>query len=138
MAFVFAVTVENGVRLRLNTVDTPSYGDQINNEGGWDTIIKYIKHSAYLPPPDTPFDIIVMKKLREVVNVVPIIAKADSLTLEEREVFKNNIRAEIQCKNIRLYPFDTDENDPEELALNETIGCGSASNATLFLGKDGP
>lgn len=27
------VIVENGVRLRLNIVDTPGYGDQINNEG---------------------------------------------------------------------------------------------------------
>lgn len=26
------VIVENGVRLRLNIVDTPGYGDQINNE----------------------------------------------------------------------------------------------------------
>ena len=29
----FAVIVENGVRLRLNIVDTPGYGDQVNNEG---------------------------------------------------------------------------------------------------------
>ena len=29
-----------------------------------------------------------MKKLSEVVNVVPVIAKSDSLTLEEREKFK--------------------------------------------------
>jgi len=29
-----------------------------------------------------------MKKLSEVVNVVPVIAKSDSLTLEERERFK--------------------------------------------------
>ncbi|KAE8224560.1 hypothetical protein A4X09_0g7823 [Tilletia walkeri] len=44
------VIVENGVRLRLNIVDTPGYGDQVNNEGCWDPIIKYIKdqHSAYL------------------------------------------------------------------------------------------
>lgn len=144
------VIVENGVRLRLNIVDTPGYGDQINNEGCWDPIIKYIKdqHSAYLRKELTamrdkhiqdtrihcalffinptghslrPIDVIVMKKLSEVVNVVPIIAKADSLTLEEREEFKKNIRAEMQYHNIRLYPFDTDENDPEELALNETI-----------------
>ena len=27
-----AVISENGVRLRLNIVDTPGYGDQINNE----------------------------------------------------------------------------------------------------------
>jgi hypothetical protein len=33
----------------------------------------------------------VLKKLAEVVNVVPVIAKADSLTLEEREVFKQRV-----------------------------------------------
>jgi septin family protein len=26
------VIVENGVKLRLNIVDTPGYGDQVNNE----------------------------------------------------------------------------------------------------------
>lgn len=36
-------------------------------------------------------DVIVMKKLSEVVNVVPVIAKADSLTLEEREAFKQKV-----------------------------------------------
>lgn len=36
-------------------------------------------------------DVIVMKKLSEVVNIVPIIAKADSLTLEERESFKQRV-----------------------------------------------
>ena len=34
-----------------------------------------------------------MKKLSEVVNVVPVIAKADSLTLEERESFKQKVSA---------------------------------------------
>lgn len=38
-----------------------------------------------------PIDVIVMKKLSEVVNVVPVIAKADSLTLEERESFKQKV-----------------------------------------------
>ena len=38
-----------------------------------------------------PIDVIVMKKLSEVVNVVPVIAKADSLTLEEREAFKSKV-----------------------------------------------
>lgn len=37
-------------------------------------------------------DIVVMKKLSEVVNVVPVIAKSDSLTLEEREAFKERVR----------------------------------------------
>jgi len=144
------VISENGVRLRLNIVDTPGYGDMVNNENCWDPIVKYIKdqHSAYLRKELTavrdryiqdtrihcclffinptghslrPIDIIVMKKLSEVVNVVPVIAKADSLTMEERDAFKQRIRAELVYHNIVLYPFDTDENDDEELRLNERI-----------------
>jgi septin 3/9/12 len=83
--------------------------------------------------------VIVMKKLSEVVNVVPVIAKSDSLTLEERERFKLKVRhSNITClflflslclqireelifNNIRLYPFDTDEDDEEEVLLNEGI-----------------
>jgi septin 3/9/12 len=48
--FIPAVVVENNVKLRLNIVDTPGYGDLVNNDGCWEPIIKYIKdqHSAYL------------------------------------------------------------------------------------------
>jgi len=161
------VIMENGVRLRLNIVDTPGYGDQVNNENCWDPIVKYIKdqHSAYLRKELTamrdryiqdtrihcclyfinptghslrPIDVIVMKKLSEVVNVVPVIAKADSLTLEERESFKQKIRAELFHHSIRLYPFDTDEYDEEEVQLNESIRnmipfavVGSESNVII-------
>ncbi|KAM0756012.1 cell division/GTP binding protein [Meredithblackwellia eburnea MCA 4105] len=144
------VVLENNVKLRLNIVDTPGYGDLVNNENCWDPIIKYIKdqHSAYLRKELTAMrdkyildtrihcclyfiaptghslkaiDIVVMKKLSEVVNVVPVIAKSDSLTLDEREVFKQRIRAELQHHNIRAYPFDSDEHDAEEQQLNEAI-----------------
>lgn len=161
------VIVENGVKLRLNIVDTPGYGDQVNNENCWDPIVKYIKdqHSAYLRKELTamrdryiqdtrihcclyfinptghslrPIDIIVMKKLSEVVNVVPVIAKSDSLTPEEREKFKNKIREELQYENIRLYPFDTDEDGEEEVQLNAGIRSiipfavvGSANNVII-------
>jgi septin family protein len=39
-----------------------------------------------------PIDIIVLKKLVEVANVVPVIAKSDTLTLEERAAFKKRVR----------------------------------------------
>ncbi|EKC98436.1 septin ring protein [Trichosporon asahii var. asahii CBS 8904] len=144
------VIVENGVRLKLNIIDTPGYGDLVNNDQCWDPIVKYIKdqHSAYLRKeltamrerfiPDTrihccvffinptghtlkPIDITVLKKLSEIVNVVPVIAKSDSLTLEERAAFKQRIMAELQHHQIRLYPFDGDELDAEELDLNERV-----------------
>jgi septin 3/9/12 len=144
------VIVENGVKLRLNVIDTPGFGDQINNDNCWDPIIKYIKdqHSAYLRKELTAMrdryitdtrihcclffinptghglraiDVTVMKKLSDVVNVVPVIAKSDSLTLDERALFKERIREEMQYNNIRLYPFDDVEHEEEERELNEQI-----------------
>ena len=48
------VIVEGGVRLKLNIVDTPGYGDQVNNEGCWEPIVRYVRStlSCYkvLPP----------------------------------------------------------------------------------------
>ncbi|KAL9558398.1 hypothetical protein MBANPS3_000941 [Mucor bainieri] len=145
------VIEENGVRLRLNIVDTPGYGDQVDNENCWEPIIKYVKdqHSAYLRKELTaqrekviqdnrvhcclyfiapsghslkPIDVIVLKKLVQVVNVVPVIAKSDSLTIEERNAFKQRINAELAFHQIDLYPYDTTEDyDDEERALNAHI-----------------
>ncbi|KAL1919234.1 uncharacterized protein VTP21DRAFT_1926 [Calcarisporiella thermophila] len=144
------VIEENGVRLKLNIVDTPGYGDQVNNENCWEPIIKYIKdqHSAYLRKELTaqrdryihdtrihcclfflsptghslkPIDIVVLKKLTDVVNVVPVIAKADSLTMEERIAFKKRIKQELAFHNINLYPYQSDEDDEQEVELNESI-----------------
>lgn len=144
------VIEENGVRLRLNIVDTPGFGDLVNNDRCWDPIVKYIKdqHSAYLRKELTaqreryiqdtrihcclyfidptghalkPIDIVVLKKLCEIVNVVPVIAKADSLTLEERQSFKDRIRDEFAFHNIRMFPYDSEEYDQEESAVNQQI-----------------
>ena len=141
---------ENGVRLRLNIVDTPGYGDLVNNDRCWDPIVKYIKdqHSAYLRKELTaqreryiqdtrihcclffiqpsghslkPIDIVVLKKLSDVVNVVPVIAKADSLTLEERQAFKERIKEEFAFHNLKMYPYDNEEFDDEERAHNTQI-----------------
>lgn len=141
---------ENGVRLRLNIVDTPGYGDQINNDRCWDPIIKYIKdqHSAYLRRELTatrdkyiidsrihcclffiaptghqlkPLDIQVLRRLSDVVNVVPVIAKSDALTLEERAAFKLRVKQEFNAHGLRMYPYDSDDLEDDEKALNDTI-----------------
>lgn len=41
-----------------------------------------------------------LKKLVQVVNVVPVIAKADSLTIEERAAFKKRVRVYLFPNNI--------------------------------------
>lgn len=37
VSFFLLAIVENGVKLRLNIVDTPGYGDQVNNENWYGT-----------------------------------------------------------------------------------------------------
>lgn len=68
-----------------------------------------------------PIDIVVLKKLSDVVNVVPVIAKSDSLTLEERRAFKERIKEEFTFHNLKMYPYDNDELDDEERATNAAI-----------------
>lgn len=54
--------------------------------------------------------------------MVPVIAKSDSLTIEERNAFKQRINAELAFHQIDLYPYDTTEDyDDEERALNAHI-----------------
>ncbi|KAJ3413062.1 cell division control protein [Chytridiales sp. JEL 0842] len=137
---------ENGVRLKLTITDTPGYGDHVNNDHCWEPVVKYIKeqYSAYLrkeltPTRDrriadtrvhavlffiapsghglTPLDIIVLKKLSEISNVIPIIAKSDSLTLEERSSFKRRIKEEIDFHGIRIFPYLDVYTDDSELGI---------------------
>ena len=68
-----------------------------------------------------PIDIVVLKKLSDVVNVVPVIAKSDSLTLEERLAFKERIKEEFAFHNLRMYPYDNAEQDQEARSLNSDI-----------------
>lgn len=76
-----------------------------------------------------PIDIVVLKKLSDVVNVVPVIAKSDSLTLEERQAFKERIKEEFSFHNLKMYPYDNDELDDEERAINAQIKvCSIESN----------
>uniref|UniRef100_A0A7N4NSI1 Septin 9 n=1 Tax=Sarcophilus harrisii TaxID=9305 RepID=A0A7N4NSI1_SARHA len=108
---------EKGVRMKLTVIDTPGFGDHINNENCWQPIMQFIndQYEKYLQEeininrkkriPDTrvhcciyfipatghslrPLDIEFMRRLSKVVNIVPVIAKADTLTLEERDYFK--------------------------------------------------
>nr|XP_058894762.1 septin-12 isoform X1 [Kogia breviceps] len=117
---VTQVIEESGVKLKLTVTDTPGFGDQINNDKCWDTILGYIneQYEQYLQEeilitrrrhiPDTrvhccvyfvpptghclrPLDIEFLQRLCRTVNVVPVIARADSLTIEEREAFKHRV-----------------------------------------------
>lgn len=79
-----------------------------------------------------PIDVIVMKKLADVVNVIPVIAKADSMTLEEREKFKKTVRDEMRYHGIRSYPIEGGDYDQDEASLNEAINVSLCGPSPLF------
>ncbi|XP_034638043.1 septin-2 isoform X3 [Trachemys scripta elegans] len=88
---------ERGVKLRLTVVDTPGYGDAINCRD-------------CLKPLDVEF----MKAIHNKVNIVPVIAKADTLTLKERERLKKRILDEIEQHGIKIYHLPDAESDEDE------------------------
>ncbi|GAA6073972.1 septin 9b isoform X1 [Tachysurus ichikawai] len=141
---------EKGVRMKLTVIDTPGFGDQINNENCWMPIMKFIneQYEAFLQEeinisrkkkiPDTrvhcciyfipptghclrPIDIEFMRHLCKVVNIVPVIAKADTLTLEERDSFKKKIREDLRANEIEIYPQTEFDEDSEDRTINEKI-----------------
>ncbi|XP_076996452.1 septin-12 [Tamandua tetradactyla] len=137
------VIEEKGVKLKLTVTDTPGFGDQINNDKCWEPILSYIneQYERYLQEeilitrqrhiPDTrvhccvyfvpptghclrPLDIEFLQRLCRTVNVVPVIARADSLTIEEREAFRHRIQQNLKTHCLDVYPqrcFDEDVND---------------------------
>lgn len=59
-----------------------------------------------------PLDIEVMKRLGTRVNLIPVIAKADTLTQNDLFTFKQRVREVIDAQGIRIYtpPLDDEEN----------------------------
>ncbi|KAG7456613.1 hypothetical protein MATL_G00237620 [Megalops atlanticus] len=133
---------ERGVKLRLTVVDTPGYGDAINSQDCFSTIIAYIddQFERYLHDESglnrrhivdnrvhccfyfisplghglKPLDVQFMKAIHNKVNVVPVIAKADTLTLRERERLKRRILDEIDEHGIKIYHLPDAESDEDE------------------------
>ncbi len=57
-------------------------------------------------------DIEFMKRLHDRVNIIPVIAKADTLTSDELPLFKKSIMQDIINEKLKLYEFpDLNNND---------------------------
>eukprot|EP00123_Amoebidium_parasiticum_P009037 comp19181_c0_seq1/m.21885 comp19181_c0_seq1/g.21885 ORF comp19181_c0_seq1/g.21885 comp19181_c0_seq1/m.21885 type:complete len:382 (-) comp19181_c0_seq1:428-1573(-) len=134
---------EKGTRIKLTIVDTPGFGDQINNTDAWMPIVEYIKnqYKSYLNEELSPkrkhyiadtrvhvvlyfiaptghslkaIDVECMKAIGEIANVVPVIAKADTLTLDERDDFKARVMEDLEAAGVRVFPFALDDDDEED------------------------
>ena len=157
---------ERGVKLRLTVVDTPGFGDAIDNADSFQQIIKYIDQQfdrffrlssvfhgivlmimllfRYLKDESglnrkniidnrvhccfyfispyghglKPLDIDFMKQMSNKVNIVPVIAKSDCLTMAEIKKLKARIIEELAGAGIRIYQLpDVDQDEDEEYKL---------------------
>ncbi|XP_076025052.1 septin-5-like isoform X2 [Genypterus blacodes] len=133
---------EKGVKLRLSIIDTPGFGDAINNTESWRGIEDYIEQQfeqyfrdesglnrkniqdnrvhccLYFVSPFghglRPLDVECMRALHEKVNIIPVLAKADCLTPSEVCRKKIKIREEIEQFGIHIYQFPECDSDEEE------------------------
>uniref|UniRef100_A0A3Q0SJK9 Septin 4a n=1 Tax=Amphilophus citrinellus TaxID=61819 RepID=A0A3Q0SJK9_AMPCI len=141
---------EKGIKLRLTIIDTPGFGDAINNTESWRHVEDYIDQQfeqyfrdesglnrrniqdnrvhccLYFISPFghglRPLDVDCMRALHEKVNIIPVLAKADSLTPAEVCRKKMKIREEIKQFGINIYQFpECDSDEDEDFKTQEQI-----------------
>ncbi|XP_077578056.1 septin 4b isoform X3 [Stigmatopora nigra] len=160
---------EKGVKLKLTIVDTPGFGDAVNNTECWKPVADYIDQQfeqyfrdesglnrkniqdnrvhccLYFISPFghglRPLDVEFMRALHEKVNIVPVLAKADTLTPSEVRKKKIKIREEIEQYGIKIYQFpdcDSDEDDDfkqQDHELKESIPFAVIGSNTVVEAK---
>ncbi|KAJ1959332.1 Cell division control protein 11 [Dispira parvispora] len=135
---------EDGIKIALTVIDTPGFGNGIDNEEHFKQIVQYIEsryeetlaeetrikrnpkfkdnrvHALlyFITPTGhglRELDIKLMKRVGNRVNVIPIVAKADSLTVDELAAFKKRVMEDIDNFRIPIYnfPYDPEEDDDE-------------------------
>ena len=133
---------ERGVKLKLTIVDTPGFGESLSGIDQTEPISDYIDSQFqqyldnesglnrrnitdtrvhccfYFISPHSnglrPMDIDFMKSLHHKVNIVPLIAKADTLTPLEISRKKGLIMNDINKEQIRIYQLPDVDDDEDQ------------------------
>ncbi|KAJ8407096.1 hypothetical protein AAFF_G00287720 [Aldrovandia affinis] len=130
---------ESNVQLKLTIVNTVGFGDQMNKQESYQHVVDYIDtqfetylqeelkikralHSyhdsrihacLYFIAPSghslKSLDLVTMKKLDSKVNIIPVIAKADTISKSELHKFKIKIMSELVRNGVQIYQFPTDD-----------------------------
>lgn len=62
-------------------------------------------------------DIFFITKIGPLVNLIPVIAKTDSFTIEELEQLKENVQKDILAENLPVFNFSVDPEEDENIVL---------------------
>ncbi|XP_008325616.1 septin-8-A isoform X2 [Cynoglossus semilaevis] len=136
---------ESNVNLKLTIVHTVGFGDQINKEDSYKPVLDYIdtQFGRYLEEEmkikrslfnyhDTrihvclyfitptghslkSLDLVTMKKLDSKVNIIPVIAKADTVSKSELDKLKIKIMSELVSNGVQIYQFPTEDEAVTEI-----------------------
>ncbi|XP_052124955.1 septin-7 isoform X6 [Frankliniella occidentalis] len=154
---------ENNVNLSLTVVDTPGFGDAVDNSNCWAPVVEYIesKYEEFLNAESRvnrkilsdsrvhcclyfiapsghglkPLDVEFMQRLHDKVNIIPVIAKADTMTPDECNQFKKQILNEIAQHKIKIYEFpDTEEEEEvkQHKALKDRVPFAVVGSNTVI------
>lgn len=141
-----------GVKISLNIIDTPGFGDSLDNASNFNIVTDHLKHQydevlleesrvrrnprfkdsrvhavLYLINPTghglKELDVEMLKQLSGLVNVIPVISKADSLTREELALNKKLILEDMKHYGIDYYyfPYDLENDDNETIDTNSYL-----------------
>ncbi|KAK9874535.1 hypothetical protein WA026_005377 [Henosepilachna vigintioctopunctata] len=137
------VIKEQNISISLNLCRTVNYGDDMNRKDSLKAITDHVdrKFELYFQqelnirqkPFDDfrihvclyfvcptgvslkPLDVMCMKMLAGKLNLVPVIAKADTMSMHELGKFKENILKELKRNNVQIYYGPLDEPPVEKL-----------------------
>ncbi|KAL6939807.1 Cell division control protein 11 [Hanseniaspora osmophila] len=165
---------DEGVKIQLNIIDTPGFGSSIDNTNNFDIISDYIKHQydeilleesrvkrnprfkdgrvhvlLYFIEPTghglKEFDILFMQKIGDLCNILPVISKSDSLTVEELKLNKKMIIDDINYYNLPIFNFLDNVNEDEiseedyetNLYLKSLLPFSVIGSNELYTGANG-
>lgn len=142
---------ESNVRLKLSVVETVGFGDQIDKEESHQIISNYLdqQFEVYLQEElkikrnfailnDTRIhvclyficptghslkshDLLIMKKLDQKCNIIPIIAKADTIAKNELVKFKQKIMQDLIANQVKIYQFPIDDDSVVEINVGMNV-----------------
>ena len=123
--------MEKDITLLLTVIDTPGFGDSLDRSSDLDSILEYIDaqyhnylnlelkagtrmasdprvHAVlyFLRPTGAglrDLDIMAMRQLSDKANVIPIIAKSDSLTADEVQEMKKRVQLQPSPSNTQNF-----------------------------------
>ncbi|CAG90126.2 DEHA2G03058p [Debaryomyces hansenii CBS767] len=135
--------VEKGFSLKINVIDTPGFGESVDNSFAWVPATKYLddQFKVHLLQEEQPvrkngvdkrvhcclyfiipngkglsqLDILSMKELSRRVNLIPVISKSDTFGADEVKNFKSIINQTLELNNITICGNILDQNVKDQI-----------------------